>query len=217
VKSLIRPVLGNHDYHSGPLPGTDCDPAGQPSGYFRYFGAAAGPPNAGYYSFELGGWHFVALNSNCAAVGGCGAGSAQETWLRADLAAHPARCTLAFMHHPRFSSSYEQGKNTHLDAIWRALYAARVELVLAGHDHVYERFAPQDPTGRADPNGIRQFVVGTGGFSHHPFFAVQPNSEVRNNTSFGVLRLTLRGAGYDWRFVAAAGGSFTDSGSGSCR
>jgi 3',5'-cyclic AMP phosphodiesterase CpdA len=216
VKGITRPVLGNHDYRAS-SPGTDCDPTQRPTGYFRYFGAAAGTPNAGYYSFELGGWHFVALNSNCAVVGGCGPGSAQETWLRADLAAHPARCTLAFMHHPRFSSSYEQGKNTQLDAIWRALYASRVELVLAGHDHVYERFAPQDPTGRADPNGIRQFVVGTGGFSHHPFFTPQANSEVRDNTSFGVLRLTLRASGYDWRFVPAAGSAFTDTGSGSCR
>jgi hypothetical protein len=121
------------------------------------------------------------------------------------------------MHHPRFSSSYEQARNTQLDAIWRALYAARVEVVLAAHDHVYERFAPQDPAGRADPNGIREFVVGTGGFSHHPFFTVQAGSEARNNTSFGVLRLTLRASGYGWQFVAAAGSSFTDSGSGSCR
>jgi hypothetical protein len=217
VKSLIRPVLGNHEYRPGVLAGTDCDSTGRPSGYFRYFGAAAGPSPTGWYSFDIGAWHLVALNSNCAEVGGCGRGSAQEAWLRADLAAHRNRCTLAFMHHPRFSSGYDQAKNVELDALWRALFAARAEVVLSGHDHVYERFAPQDPDGRAAANGLREFIVGTGGFNHHPFLAVLRNSEVRNNTTFGVLLLTLRETGYSWRFVPEAGATFTDSGSGSCR
>ena len=216
VKALVHPVLGNHDYRPGPLAGTDCDPAALPSGYLRYFGTAAGDPSRGYYSFDIGAWHLIALNTNCGEIGGCGPGTAQEVWLRADLAAHPSGCTLAYMHHPRFSSSWEQAGNTDLDAFWRDLYAARVELVLAAHDHVYERFAPQDPNGKPDPMGIREFVAGTGGFSHHPFFAVQPNSVVRNNTTFGVLKLTLRAGGYDWRFVPEAG-AFTDAGSGSCR
>lgn len=215
MKALVHPVLGNHDYRPGPLAGTDCDPAGLPSGYFRYFGAAAGDPSRGYYSFDIGAWHLIALNTNCGEIG-CGPGSAQEVWLRADLAAHPSGCTLAYMHHPRFSSSYEQASNTGLDAFWRDLYAAQVELVLAAHDHVYERFAPQDPDGRANPKGIREFVLGTGGFSHHPFFAVQANSVVRDNATFGVLKLTLRAKGYDWRFVPEAG-AFADAGSGSCR
>ena len=217
VKSLIRPILGNHEYHPGLLAGTDCDSAGRPSGYFRYFGAAAGNPSTGYYSFDIGAWHLVALNSNCAEIGGCGRGSAQEGWLRADLAAHRNRCTLAFMHHPRFSSGYDQAKNVELDALWRALFAARADVVLSGHDHVYERFAPQDPDGRASANGLREFVVGTGGFNHHPFLAVLRNSQVRNSSTFGVLMLTLRETSYSWRFVPEAGASFTDSGSDSCR
>jgi calcineurin-like phosphoesterase family protein len=215
VKSLIHPVLGNHDYRPGPLAGTDCDPNGAPTGYFRYFGAAAGNPSTGYYSFDIGAWHLIALNTNCAQVG-CQAGSAQEVWLRSDLAAHRNLCTLAYMHHPRFSSSYEQAGNLEIDPFWRALHSAGADVVLAGHDHVYERFAAQDPNGRADAKGLREFVVGTGGFSHHPFFAVQRNSQVRNNATFGVLLLTLRQAGYAWRFAPEAGASFADTGSGSC-
>jgi acid phosphatase type 7 len=218
VKSLIRPILGNHEYRKGTLPsGTDCDPAQRPTGHFRYFGAAAGDPATGWYSFNIGAWHLVALNSNCADVGGCGRGSAQESWLRADLARHRNRCTLAFMHHPRFSSSFDQAKNVELDAFWRALYAARADVVLVGHDHVYERFAPQDPNGRPALNGLRQFIVGSGGFNHHPFLTVQPNSQVRNSDTFGVLLLTLRETSYSWRFVPEAGATFTDSGSDSCR
>ena len=216
VKGITRPVLGNHDYRST-LPGTGCDPAQRPTGYFRYFGAAAGAANLGYYSFDLGAWHLIALNSNCADVGGCGPGSPQETWLRRDLAANRTRCTLAYWHHARFSSSYQGAHDHELEPFWRALYAARVDVLLVGHDHVYERFAPQDPAGRAAPAGIRQFIVGTGGASHHPFFTVQPNSEVRNNDTFGVLKLTLRAASYQWQFVPEAGRSFTDAGSTPCR
>lgn len=205
-KSLTYPAPGNHEYRV--LGAAD---------YFRYFGARAGDPSRGYYSFDLGGWHLIALNSNCAAVGGCGAGSPQERWLRADLAANPSRCTLAYWHHPLFSSG-KHGDNPDTTAFWEALYEAGAELVLAGHDHNYERFAPQTAAGVADPErGIRQFVVGTGGKNHYAVPTSQPRSEVANGDTHGVLELKLGSAGYDWRFVPEAGGTFSDLGSGSCR
>ena len=204
VKPVTRPVPGNHEYHT----------AGA-AGYFEYFGAGAGDPTKGYYSYELGDWHVVALNSNCAAVGGCDAGSAQERWLRADLAAHPSRCTLAYWHHPRYSSG-RHGSDSSYVAFWQALVDADADLVLVGHDHDYERFAPQDAGGRRDlERGIREFVVGTGGKNLRPFTRVSPNSEARDATSLGVLELTLGANAYEWRFRAAVG-SFTDSGSASC-
>ena len=204
VKPVTRPVPGNHEYRT----------AGA-AGYFEYFGAAAGDPTKGYYSYELGNWHVVALNSNCAAVGGCDAGSAQERWLRADLAAHPSRCTLAYWHHPRYSSGWH-GSDSSYVAFWQALVDADADLVLVGHDHDYERFAPQDAGGRRDlERGIREFVVGTGGKNLRPFTRVSPNSEARDATSLGVLELTLGANEYEWRFRAAVG-SFTDSGSASC-
>jgi calcineurin-like phosphoesterase family protein len=217
VKPLIHPVLGNHDYAS-PLPGTGCDPSAQPSGYFQYFGTAAGPSPGGYYSFDLGAWHLVALNANCGRVpGGCGAGSAQEQWLRGDLSASKATCMLAFMHHPRISSSYSADL-TEIQPLWQALYDARAEVVLSGHDHVYERLAPIDPTGRRDDaRGLRQFIVGTGGFSHHPFFTAHAASEIRNNDTFGVLKLELQASAYSWQFLPEAGKTFTDAGTGVCR
>jgi 3',5'-cyclic AMP phosphodiesterase CpdA len=187
------------------------------AGYFGYFGAVAGDPAQGWYSYDIGSWHVVVLNSNCARVGGCIAGSPQEQWLQADLAAHPAACTLAYWHHPRWSSGTNHGSNASVDAFWRDLYAAGVEVVLNGHEHNYERFAPQTPDGAADPeSGIREFVVGTGGRSHYPMAAALPNSDVRNTDTFGVLALTLHADGYDWEFVPEAGQSFTDSGSGTC-
>lgn len=205
ARAVTRPVPGDEDY----------DNAGA-SGYFGYFGAAAGQPGKGWYSFDLGGWHLIGLNSSCHRVGGCAAGSPQERWLRADLAAHRNRCTLAFWHYPRFASS-DAGVDPSLLAFWRDLYAAGAELVLNGHNHFYERFAPQDPAGRRDRSGgIRQFIVGTGGQQHHPLSSAAPNSEVRDNTTFGVLRLTLRRGGYDWEFVPEAGGAFSDSGRGTC-
>jgi hypothetical protein len=206
VKGLTFPAPGNHEY------GT----AGA-AGYFAYFGAAAGDPARGYYSFDLGAWHFVVLNSNCAAVGGCGPGSAQEQWLAADLAAHPGRCTLAYWHHPRFSSG-QHGDDPTTQTFWSDLYGAGADVVLSGHDHIYERFAPQDPAGNADPGrGLRQFVVGTGGRNQTPFATVRPNSAARSSGVFGVLALTLYPNGYDWRFVpAAGGGSFADAGTGLC-
>ena len=204
VKPVTRPVPGNHEYHT----------AGA-AGYFEYFGAGAGDPTKGYYSYELGKWHVVALNSNCAAVGGCDAGSAQERWLRADLAAHPSHCTLAYWHHPRYSSG-RHGSDSSYVAFWQALVDADADLVLVGHDHDYERFAPQDAGGRRDlERGIREFVVGTGGKNLRPFTRVSPNSEARDATSLGVLELTLGANAYEWRFRAAVG-SFTDSGSASC-
>ena len=205
-KARTRPAPGNHDYAT---PGA--------AGYYGYFGESAGDPSAGYYSYGLGAWHVVALNSNCREVGGCEAGSPQEQWLRADLAAHPAACTLAYWHHPRFSSG-RHGSTAQMAAIWQTLYDAGADVVLSGHDHLYERFAPQDPSGAADPaRGIRQFTVGTGGESFYNFRRVLPTSEVRHTGTPGVLKLTLYPASYDWEFVPVAGATFTDAGSDACR
>jgi hypothetical protein len=204
-KARTRPAPGNHDYGTASA-----------SGYFGYFGAAAGDPSTGYYSYDLGAWHIIVINSNCEPVGGCQPGSPQEAWLRADLAAHPVDCTLAYWHHPRFSSGPHGGADE-LRAIWQALYEHGADVVLAGHDHDYERFAPQDPDGNSDPQrGMRQFVVGTGGRSHYRFGHIQPNSEVRNSDTFGVLKLTLSSADYAWEFIPEAGKMFTDAGSAEC-
>jgi hypothetical protein len=204
VKAITAPVPGNHEYR---VAGAD--------GYYRYFGEAAGDPTRGYYSFDLGAWHLVALNSNCAEVGGCGAGSPQEVWLRDDLGASPALCTLAYWHHPRYSSGLH-GSDRAYRAFWQALYEAGADLVLVGHDHDYERFAPQDANGRRDPElGLRQFLVGTGGHSLRRFLRIEPNSEVRDASSMGVLELTLGEDAYAWQFRPAVG-DFTDSGSAPC-
>jgi 3',5'-cyclic AMP phosphodiesterase CpdA len=205
LKGRTRPAPGNHDYRTP-----------RAAGYFDYFGPAAGRRSRGYYSFDVGGWHLIALNSECAPIGGCTTGSRQERWLRADLAAHPARCTLAYWHKPRFSSGMH-GNNATYVAFWQALYRAGADVVLVGHDHDYERFAPQTPHGKADPaSGIRQFVVGTGGKTHDGFRTIRANSQVRNSGTFGVLRLTLHPSSYDWRFVPEPGKTFTDRGHGSC-
>lgn len=208
VKSISRPAIGNHEYYN-----TNADG----SGYFQYFGEeAAGDPKKGYYSYNIGDWHLIALNSNCSKIGGCKKGSPQEQWLKADLAAHSNKCTLVYWHHPRFSSG-EHGSNSDYDAFWQNLYEAGVEIVLNGHDHDYERFAPQDPNGKIDRvRGIRQFVVGTGGKSLYQFKTVETNSEVRNADTYGVLKLTLHPNGYSWKFVPEAGKTFTDSGRDSC-
>ena len=206
VRLRTRPAVGNHEFHSSGA-----------SYYFEYFGPAAGDSKTGYYSYELGTWHVVVLNSECKQVGGCGAGSPEEKWLRADLAAHPAGCTLAYFHKPRFSSGLNHGNDPEMTAFWQALYDFNAELVLNGHDHDYERFAPQDPEGRADAKrGIREFVIGTGGKNHRAFGLTKRNSEVRNNDTFGVLKLTLKPTGYEWKFLPEAGKTFTDEGSGSC-
>lgn len=207
VKSISRPVLGNHD--------------GAGAGYFDYFNGPgapngpAGPRGRGYYSYDVGAWHIVALNSNCTQVS-CGAGSIQERWLRADLAAHPAACTLAYWHHPRYSSGHD-GSHITLSAFWSALHAAGAEVVLSGHSHNYERFAPKNAQGKLSPTGIRQFVVGTGGaFMTGIGTSRISGSEVIQNDTFGVLKLILHSTGYDWRFVPIAGRTWTDAGSGQC-
>jgi len=202
LKDRTRPVPGNHDYDV---------PKAAP--YYQYFGAAAGDPGRGWYSYDVGSWRVVALNSNCDAVD-CGD---EATWLDSDLSAHPAACILAYWHHPRFTSGTSGGDGA-VGAFWKVLYNHGASLVLNGHDHDYERFAPQDPSGRRDSQkGIREFVVGTGGAALGSLNSTAPNSEVRNNRTYGVLELTLRPDGYDWRFVPVAGESFTDSGSDSCR
>ncbi len=204
-RARTRPAPGNHDYHTP-----------RAAGYFSYFGEVAGPPERGYYSYDLGTWHIVVLNSNCAAVGGCGPGSPQERWLRADLAAHPAACTLAYWHHPRFSSGPHGGTST-VQALWQALYEAGAEIVINGHDHLYERFAPQTPDGRPDEErGIRQFIVGTGGAGLYAVRRRAPNSEVVNTSTFGVLKLTLYPDRYEWEFIPVPGGTFVDHGSAAC-
>jgi hypothetical protein len=204
VKGITYPAPGNHEYNTSGA-----------TGYYSYFSSRTSAP--GYYSFDLGSWHLIALNSNCAAIGGCGAGSAQLQWLQADLAAHPSACTLAFWHHPRFNSGATHGSDATYQPFWQALYDANADVVLVGHEHVYERFGPQTPAGAADATrGIRQFTVGTGGKTHHDFGPVAANSQVRNNDTFGVLKLTLKPGGYDWQFVPEAGASFTDTGSSSC-
>ncbi len=186
--------------------------------YFDYFGSAAGDPKRGYYSYDLGAWHIIALNGECKNVGGCQAGSSEEQWLRQDLQSHSAACTLAYWHEPRFSSGAAHGNDADFIAFWQDLYSARATVVLNGHDHDYERFAPQDPDGKADPaRGIREFVVGTDG-NHERTFAASPdpNSEVRMTGMFGVLKLTLHAHSYDWEFIPEAGKSFQDSGNGNC-
>jgi hypothetical protein len=205
-KARTRPSVGNHEYYT----------AGA-SGYFGYFGDAAGPRDRGWYSYDTGGWHVVVLNDNCDEIGGCGAGSPQEQWLRADLAANTAPCTVAYFSSPRFSSGTKHGNNPDMQPFWQALYDDGAELVMGGDEHHYERFAPQTPVGAADPSfGIRHFTVGTGGRSFYSFGTVRPNSEVRNSTTHGVLKLTLHPGSYDWEFVPVAGKTFTDRGTGSC-
>jgi acid phosphatase type 7 len=197
------PAPGNHDY-------------GVPNGndYYTYFGTRAGPDKRGYYSFDVGSWHIVSLNSNIEMT----RGSAQEVWLRADLEANRGKkCTVAYWHHPRFSSSSNHGNDVRSSDTWRTLYEFGADVILVGHDHTYERFAPQDPDARADPNkGIRQFVIGTGGAALYAFGAAQPNSEVRGAGSFGVVKFSLSDGKYSWEFLPAAGSSFTDSGTANC-
>jgi acid phosphatase type 7 len=214
LRSIVHPIPSDHDYKTSG--GTDCDASGAAGGYFRYFGAAAGDPAKGYYSFDIGTWHVIALNSTCPTAGGCGAGSPEELWLKSDLAAHPQKCTLVTMHQPRFSSGLTGDDPTYAD-FWQDLYEAGADIVLTGKDHDYERFAPQTPDGVRDTaRGIREFVVGTGGRTVLPVGTIRPNSEVRNNKAFGVLLLTLKPTSYGWQFVSVAGGTFTDSGSTAC-
>ncbi|MFQ5940553.1 MAG: DNRLRE domain-containing protein [Nitrososphaerales archaeon] len=202
-KARTYPSVGNHEYRT---PGA--------TGYFNYFGAVAGDPSKGYYSYDLGEWHIVVINSNCLEIIACENASPQVQWLRDDLAAYPSTCAIAYMHHPRFSSGHSQD---HLQPIWQALYDAGTDVVIGAHHHSYERFAPQDPYGVTDlDRGIRQFVAGTGGYSHYSFNTPIANSEAMDNTSFGVLKLTLHPSSYDWEFIPVAGSTFSDSGTSMC-
>ena len=229
-KSVSRPAVGNHEY-GGECGGSDA------SGYFDYFGAAAG--EKGWYSFDVGGWHLIALNSQCRAgrglesVGGCNPGSEQYRWLQADLAANKNACTLAYWHEPRFTSG-QHGPARQMADIWNALVAAKVDVVLSAHNHVYERFefighmdAPRDTrqnsesiteTPNPDPQGIQQFVVGTGGRNHIKFKKPPMVGEVvRDDTSFGILAMTLKPGSYDWEFVPVKDSTFRDGGAAKCR
>ena len=198
------------------MPGNDEYGTANAAPYFAYFGAAAGNPSKGYYSYDLGDWHIVALNSNCAMVS-CAIGSAQETWLKADLAATAKACILAYWHHARWSSDASHGNNTSVQPLVRALFTAGADVLLSGHAHDYERFGLQDPSGNASPVGIRQFVVGTGGRTPlYSWGTIKANSQVRNNTTLGVLKLTLGATSYSWSFLPVAGSTFTDAGTQAC-
>jgi hypothetical protein len=200
-KTRTRPSPGNHEYETpGALP------------YYDYFGANAGPRGLGYYSYNIGAWHAISLNSNIPVNDA----SAQAEWLRADLADHAAfRCVVAYWHHPLVSSG-PNGDNPGMRDIWRILYLSGADLILSAHDHLYERYAPQDPDGRPDPvRGLRQFVVGTGGAALSQFRAPRPNSEVRLS-AFGVLKLTLSAGAYDWEFVPVSASGARDSGTATC-
>jgi hypothetical protein len=203
-KARTRPSPGNHDYHTSGA-----------SGYYAYFGANAGPAGQGYYSYDLGDWHIVSLNSNIS----MSASSPQVAWLTADLAASTKQCTLAYWHHPRFSSG-SHGSSTTPQPLWQALYDAGADVILQGHDHNYQRFAPQTPAGGADPvNGIRSWVAGMGGRSHYNFSTPIANTDAYNTTVDGVLKLTLSSDGsnsYAWEFVPVAGQSYSDTGTGAC-
>jgi predicted phosphohydrolase len=211
-RNCYEPTWGRHKARTRPSPGNHEYDAAGAAAYFAYFGPSAGPTGRGYYSFDLGEWHVVSLNSNVAVE----AGSEQGRWLRADLSAHRSQCTLAYWHHPLFSSG-DHGNNPRLLDVWRILYEFGVDVVANGHDHDYERFGRQTPGAVADPvRGIREFVVGTGGTALRPFATVQANSRARESAVHGVLKLTLRAQDYDWEFVPVAGESFWDGGQGFC-
>jgi chitodextrinase len=224
LKAITTPVPGNHEYLTTgtSTPTTGCDATnGGATGYFNYFGTSfgtSGNPSKGYYSYDLGSWHIVALNSSCTGAGGCNPTSPQGKWLRADLAEHTNDCTLAYWHIPLFSSGGRASAT--YKTFWDALYQYGADVVLNGHDHTYERFAPQTPTGaRDDAMGIRQWVVGSGGANHTAFVSIAAaNSEERNSTVYGILRLTLHPSGYSWQFAPEVrdAGLFTDSGTTSC-
>lgn len=206
-KNRTRPTVGNHEYDTpGAVP------------YWDYFGAAAGEPGKGWYSYDVGSWHVVVLNGNCSEVGGCSAGSPQYEWLRADLAANPSLCTAAYWDTPRYSSGQKHGDDLNTVPFWQVLYEHGVEFAMGGNDHHYERFAPQTPFGDLDlTDGIRQFVVGTGGrFLRPTADTPQANSETRDSTTHGILRVGLLEESYEWEFVPVDGGTYTDSGSTAC-
>jgi hypothetical protein len=217
LRAITHPVPGNHEYlpaEKSPT-GSGCSALTDAAGYFTYFGAAAGDPGKGWYSFDIGTWHVVALNSNCGKVGGCSRSSPQGVWLRDDLAANDAACTLAFWHHPRFSSG-PHGNIVSMDRLWQLLHEQGVDVALAAHDHLYERFARLDPLQQPDPAGIRSFVVGTGGKEQYLVAAAQPGSEVRIDDRYGVLELTLSDGSYGWRFISTTDPAPLDAGTEAC-
>jgi len=224
VKNITRPAVGNHEYTTSQNTSNNCYnlPAGAP-GYYTYFGSRASPLDSGctqsckgWYSFDLGEWHLIAINSNCTRGVGCGLSDPQLMWLQADLASHSNACTLAYWHHPRFTSG-QQGDNVNMSPVYTMLYSAGVDVVLNGHDHIYERFAPLAPDGSVDnANGIREFIVGTGGRNHQSILGTHAGSVVKNATTFGVLRMELHPTSYEWDFLPVAGETFTDSGSSAC-
>jgi hypothetical protein len=211
-KERTFPAIGNHDY--GFRDG---------KGYFDFFNGVgdprgrAGIRGRGWYSFDLGRWHLVSLNANCGRPDvSCGPGSPQLEWLRRDLARHPSRCTLAFWHQPRFSSG-AHGNDERVSAFWRVLYAAGADVVLNGHDQLYERFAPQTARGEVDRRrGIVQFTVGTGGEALFEFRRIKRASRARQNSTFGILRMRLAGGGFRWAYLAAPGGEALDKGHRRC-
>ena len=205
-KARTRPAPGNHEHHT---PGAAI--------YLKYFGPSVGSAGHLYYSFNLGSWHLISLDTQCDDTGGCGQGSPEEVWLREDLSRNSSACILAFGHKPLFSSGDAHGNDLEIKAFWNDLYAAGADIVVNGHDHDYERFAPQNPDGAADPGrGIREFVVGTGGRNQRGFAAPLATSEVRSTKIYGVLQLRLHPDSYDWKFIPIAGSDFTDSGTGTC-
>jgi hypothetical protein len=200
-KSRTKPSPGNHEYNT---PGA--------TGYYGYFGTAAGDPAKGYYSYDVGDWHVVVLNSSVAHD----AASAQITWLKGDLTGNTKTCTMAYWHHPRFSSG-QHGNDSSMQPYWDVLYEHNADLILNGHDHHYERFAPQTPTGQLDTSrGLREFIVGTGGRALYGLGTRKANSDVFNASTYGVMKLTLSAGSYSWGFLPIAGQSFTDSGTQSC-
>jgi calcineurin-like phosphoesterase family protein len=216
--NITRPVVGNHEYitHSDSSGSAGCDSSNSgAAGYFKYFGSKAGDKGHGFYSYDIGAWHLIALNSNCGDGGGCGSGTSQYNWLKNDLITHSNACTLAYWHIPLFSSGGRAASNS--KPFWDLLYQYDADVVLNGHDHIYERFAPQDDKGKADPeHGIRQFTVGVGGGGVYKFGKTAANSEVRDNSTYGVLKLTLSPGRYAWQFVPMPGSRFSDTGTGAC-
>ena len=201
-KSRTRPSPGNHDYNTSGA-----------TGYYNYFGSVAGPSGRGYYSFDLGNWHIVSLNSNIS----MSAGSAQEQWLRTDLASSTKPCTLAYWHHPLFTSGANHAPSTSTRPLYQALYDYNADVAVWGHNHQYERFAPMNPSGTLDNSrGLRSFVAGMGGASHYGFGTIRPNSQARNSDTYGVLKFTLHANSYTWQFVPESGKTYSDSGTGSC-
>jgi hypothetical protein len=206
-KAISKPIAGNHEYYG---PGKDA------AGYFDYFGELAGDRQKGYYSYDQGDWHFVALNSNCEYIGGCEMGSPQQQWLAQDLGGNKKACTLAYAHHPRYSSG-AHGNQTQMTDLWQTLYDGKADVVLSGHDHTYERFAPQNAQGELDEKkGLRQFVIGAGGKSLYPFKTLQPHSEVQAAGMYGVLKMELKSNGYHWQYLSVNPDQFQDQGESPC-